>query len=121
MASKLTASPTLELDPHATCPGCIFTRIAQTCGSPRCRCMPVMGRECGRQDARSADKERAFAGSSGSSGSSGATSAGSERVGQPVRGIQVAVSSTSQLLPHTIVALVKDRPGVLQRVATCCG
>jgi acetolactate synthase-1/3 small subunit len=31
------------------------------------------------------------------------------------------VSSANQLLPHTIIALVKDRPGVLQRVATCCG
>ena len=29
--------------------------------------------------------------------------------------------STSQLLPHTIVALVKDRPGVLMRISTCCG
>jgi acetolactate synthase-1/3 small subunit len=27
----------------------------------------------------------------------------------------------TKLLPHTIVALVKDRPGVLQRIATCCG
>lgn len=26
----------------------------------------------------------------------------------------------SQRLPHTIIALVQDRPGVLQRVATCC-
>jgi acetolactate synthase-1/3 small subunit len=31
-----------------------------------------------------------------------------------------AVSQSSQRLPHTIVALVKDRPGVLSRVATCC-
>jgi acetolactate synthase-1/3 small subunit len=30
------------------------------------------------------------------------------------------VSSSSQRLPHTIIALVQDRPGVLQRVATCC-
>lgn len=26
----------------------------------------------------------------------------------------------SSQLPHTIIALVQDRPGVLQRVATCC-
>jgi len=31
------------------------------------------------------------------------------------------VTQAKQLLPQTIVALVKDRPGVLQRVATCCG
>jgi acetolactate synthase-1/3 small subunit len=30
------------------------------------------------------------------------------------------VSSSTQRLPHTIIALVQDRPGVLQRVATCC-
>jgi acetolactate synthase I/III small subunit len=30
------------------------------------------------------------------------------------------VTQDSKRLPHTIVALVKDRPGVLQRVATCC-
>ena len=30
------------------------------------------------------------------------------------------VTSSSQRLPHTIVALVQDRPGVLSRVATCC-
>jgi acetolactate synthase-1/3 small subunit len=30
------------------------------------------------------------------------------------------VSNSSQRLPHTIIALVQDRPGVLQRVATCC-
>ena len=27
---------------------------------------------------------------------------------------------SSQRLPHTIVALVQDRPGVLSRVASCC-
>jgi acetolactate synthase-1/3 small subunit len=31
-----------------------------------------------------------------------------------------AVSPSSQRLPHTIIALVKDRPGVLSRVAACC-
>jgi acetolactate synthase I/III small subunit len=31
------------------------------------------------------------------------------------------VTTGKQLLPHTIVALVNDRPGVLQRIATCCG
>jgi acetolactate synthase-1/3 small subunit len=30
------------------------------------------------------------------------------------------VAPESKRLPHTIVALVKDRPGVLSRVATCC-
>ncbi|HEX4352230.1 MAG TPA: acetolactate synthase small subunit, partial [Polyangiales bacterium] len=30
------------------------------------------------------------------------------------------VPPESKRLPHTIVALVKDRPGVLSRVATCC-
>lgn len=34
---------------------------------------------------------------------------------------RVTHSAHPKLLPHTIVALVKDRPGVLQRVATCCG
>jgi acetolactate synthase-1/3 small subunit len=28
--------------------------------------------------------------------------------------------SSSHRLPHTIIALVQDRPGVLQRIATCC-
>jgi acetolactate synthase-1/3 small subunit len=30
------------------------------------------------------------------------------------------VTQSSQRLPHTILALVKDRPGVLSRVAACC-
>jgi acetolactate synthase-1/3 small subunit len=29
-------------------------------------------------------------------------------------------SQGQQRLPHTLIALVADRPGVLQRVATCC-
>jgi acetolactate synthase I/III small subunit len=33
----------------------------------------------------------------------------------------VATPPNKKLLPHTIVALVQDRPGVLQRIATCCG